>query len=259
MLIVLTNDSFRPGRLCLQYVAAKRKCMMTKEGLKKNRRVYSKGMDSLGAKKNEKGKGMETENRKKWKRDKDDYEDDEVEDRVMEMEENWRSFVMTRMIRMDVALEGLAKENVELKKEVREMQRENMEDWREYFWEVGKVRKDIRVMENWVRQIVEWVQEKKSEEESEEESEDGEMREKEEIQELEEKSEEMEKEMEAEGKRWGMRWKQIRRQRKRWRKRRWKRRKETEMWRWWSSGNSHFVFFFVLLVFLNFFFLVIYC
>ena len=52
-------------------------------------------------------------------------------------------------MKMDSTLDGLVKENEELRKEVREMQRENMEDQREYFWEVGKVRKDMRVMERW--------------------------------------------------------------------------------------------------------------
>ena len=66
---------------------------------------------------------------------------------------------MARMMKMDVTLNGLSglvKENEELKKEIREMQRENMEDRREYFQEVEKVRKDLRVMEWWVRWIVEW-------------------------------------------------------------------------------------------------------
>ena len=58
---------------------------------------------------------------------------------------------MAWMMKMDATLSGLVKENEELKKEVREMWRENMEDWREYFQEVGKVRKDMRVMERWVR------------------------------------------------------------------------------------------------------------
>ena len=48
----------------------------------------------MGAKKNEKGKGKVMENRRKQKRDEDDYEDDEAEDGEMEMEENWRSFMM---------------------------------------------------------------------------------------------------------------------------------------------------------------------
>ena len=55
------------------------------------------------------------------------------------------------MMKMDVTLGGLVRENEELKKEVREMWRENMEDQKEYFQEVGKVRKDMRVMEWWVR------------------------------------------------------------------------------------------------------------
>ena len=114
MPIVLTNDNLRMGRSCLWCMATKRKCVMTKEGSKKNQRVYSKGAESLGMKKNDKGKGKEMENRKKWKRDEDDYEDDEVEDGVMEMEENWRSFVTARMMKMNVALESFVKENVEL-------------------------------------------------------------------------------------------------------------------------------------------------
>lgn len=69
----------------------------------------------MGTKKNEKGEGKETENRKKRKRD------DEAEDREIETEENWRSFITNRMMKMDVALGSLAKKNAELRKEVREM------------------------------------------------------------------------------------------------------------------------------------------
>ena len=79
-----------------------------------------------------------------------------MEDGDMVMEWSWREFVMARMMRMDA-----------MPREVKEMQRENMENRQEYFREVGKVQKDVRV-----RQIVEWVEEKKSDEEPEEELED---------------------------------------------------------------------------------------
>ena len=75
-----------------------------------------------------------------------------------------------QMMKMDLTLEGLVRENEELWKEVREMRKENTEDRQEYFREVGKVQMDTRVMEKWVRRIVEWVEEKKLEEESEGES-----------------------------------------------------------------------------------------
>ena len=146
----------------------------------------------------EKGKGWK--NRRKWKRVEEDNDDDYKE---AELQESWRAFVMAQMMKMDSMLDRLVKENEELRKEVREMQRANTEDWREYFWEVGKVRKDMRVMERWVRRIVEWVEDKKLEKESEGKSEDrledGEMRQEMEIQELEKKNEETEKEIEAKG------------------------------------------------------------
>lgn len=91
-------------------MAAKKKWAMTKEGSKKNRRVYSKGTDSVGAEKNENGKGKETGSRKKQKRDEDDYEDEEVEDGEIEMENSWRSFVTRRMMKIDIAFESLARE-----------------------------------------------------------------------------------------------------------------------------------------------------
>lgn len=62
---------------------------------------------------------------------------------------------MACMMRMDAMLKGLARENVELRREVKEMQMENMEDRWEYFREVERVGKDVRVIENWVRRIVE--------------------------------------------------------------------------------------------------------
>ena len=133
--------------------------------------MYAKGVENSETKKNEKGKGKETESRRKRKRVEEDKEDDEYEE--VKTQESWRAFVMAQMMKMDAMLNGLSglvKENKEeLKKEIREMWRKNMEDRREYFWKVGKVRKDIRVMEWWVRQIVEWVEDKKLEEESEDE------------------------------------------------------------------------------------------
>ena len=76
---------------------------MTKEGSKKNRRVYTKGAESSG--KNEKGKGKGSESRRKQKRVKED-DDDEYEE--AESEESWRAFVMAWMMQMDMMLEGLA-------------------------------------------------------------------------------------------------------------------------------------------------------
>ena len=142
-------------------------------------------------KKNDKEKGKEAESGRKRKRVE--------EDNKVETQESWRAFVMAWMMKIDATLDGLVRKNEGLKKEVREMQRENIEDWREYFWEVRKVRKDMRVMEKWVRWIVECVEEKKSEEESEDGLEDGETRQDKGNEKLEEKSEETEKEMEAEG------------------------------------------------------------
>lgn len=52
------------------------------------------------------------------------------------MEENWRIFVMARMMMMNLALQKLMKENKELWREVREMRKENTDDKREYFREV---------------------------------------------------------------------------------------------------------------------------
>ena len=105
-----------------------------------------------------------------------------MQDREIESEGSWRSFMMVCMMKMDNVLKGLVRENEELQKEVREMWKENTEDRWEFFREVGKVWMDTRVMDKWVRRIVEWVEDKKLEEESEEESEwesgDGEMDEK---------------------------------------------------------------------------------
>ena len=54
----------------------------------------------------------------------------------VELEENWRIFVMARMMMMNLALQKLMKENKELWREVREMRKENTDDKREYFREV---------------------------------------------------------------------------------------------------------------------------
>ena len=56
-----------------------------KEGSKKEQRVLSKGAESLGAKRSEKGQGKEKENTKKQKRDDDKEE--------IESEAGWRSFM----------------------------------------------------------------------------------------------------------------------------------------------------------------------
>ena len=69
--IFLTNNNFSPGRSCMQCMATKKKCATTKEESKKVRRVYAKGMETAGGKKQEKGKGKEMESRKKWKRDEE--------------------------------------------------------------------------------------------------------------------------------------------------------------------------------------------
>ena len=133
--------------------------------------------------------------RKKQKRDNEDYKDDQAEDEELESEGSWRAFVTAQMMKTDVALGSLAEENTELREEVREMRKESTEDQREYFWEVGRIRKDVRVMESWVQQILKWVEEKNSEEELEEELglESG-------NREIEEKEKEDEGEMESEEK-----------------------------------------------------------
>ena len=51
------------------------------------------------------------------------------------------------------------------------MRQENMEDQRELLREVAEVQKGLRVMEGWMKRIVEWIEEKKLEEGSEEGSE----------------------------------------------------------------------------------------
>ena len=107
----------------------KGKCTLMKEGSKKGWRVHSKGVESLGVKKNEKGEGKEMAGGKKWKRD---------ENKEVETQESWRSFVMERMMKLDLVLERLVKENEELWKEVSEMRKENMEDRREYFRRLEK-------------------------------------------------------------------------------------------------------------------------
>ena len=48
---------------------------------------------------------------------------------------------------MDLALEKLAKENVELRREVKEMRKENTKDQGDFFREVQEVQKDTRMME----------------------------------------------------------------------------------------------------------------
>ena len=74
---------------------------MTKEGSKKDRRVYTRNTEGTGAaKKTEKGKGKE-KNERKQKRG---------EDGEMELEQSWREFVMAKMMRMDELLEGLTRE-----------------------------------------------------------------------------------------------------------------------------------------------------
>ena len=99
--------------------------MTTKAESKKSWRVYLKGVENSGVKKNDKGKGKEVESGRKRKRVEEDDEDEY--DRV-EMQESGRAFVLAQIIKMDEILDGLVRENEELKKEVREMRRENMED-----------------------------------------------------------------------------------------------------------------------------------
>ena len=111
-------------------MATKKKCTITKEGSKKIGRVYTKGAKSSGTGRNKKGKGKGLESEKKWKRVEDDN-DNEYEE--VELKESWRAFVMAWMMWMDAMLEGLARENAELRKEEKEMWMENMEDRQEYF------------------------------------------------------------------------------------------------------------------------------
>lgn len=193
----------------------KKKMRDNKEGSKKMRRVYAKGVECSGTGRKDKGKGKGLESGKKWKRVEDE-DDDEYEE--VELEGSWRAFVMAQMMQMDAMLGSLIKENEELRREVWEMWKENMEDRREYLREVGRIRKDVRVMESWVQQIVKWVEEKSWDQSW------GAGRQR--------------RRRRKTRERWSWRrrlgkskrWKK--RQRKRQRKRRWKRRRETEMWRW---------------------------
>ena len=139
---------------------------MTKKGSKKSQRVFSKSAEGAGLKKKgKKGKGKEKEGGRKWKRDDEEEEDEEdAEDGVLEMEANWWSFVTTRMVTMSLAVEKLQAENEMLWEEVRDMRQENTEDRRDFIREVREVQKDTRMMEAWMRKIVEWIMEKESEE-----------------------------------------------------------------------------------------------
>lgn len=79
------------------------------------------------------------EGRRKQKSDKVEDDEDYLEDGEMELEGSWREFVMAQIMRMDMLLEGLVRETAELRKEVKEMWKENTEDRQEYFREVRKV------------------------------------------------------------------------------------------------------------------------
>ena len=71
----------------------------------------------------------------------------DVEEEEIESEAMWWSFVTTRMVTMSMALEKLMEENAELRREIKEMRRENIENWGNYFKEVREVQKDMRMME----------------------------------------------------------------------------------------------------------------
>ena len=78
--------------------------MLTKEGSKKKRRVYTRNMEGMGVvKKMEKGKGKE-KNERKQKRGEDEEDKDYMEDGEMESQQSWREFVMARMMRIDGAV-----------------------------------------------------------------------------------------------------------------------------------------------------------
>ena len=68
----------------MQCAAAKRKCTLTKEGSKKNRRVYSRNVEGTGTgKKTEKGKG-----KKRIKRNAKGTKKKKTM-RIMQRTENW--------------------------------------------------------------------------------------------------------------------------------------------------------------------------
>ena len=122
---------------------------MTKEGLKESWRVYARNVETAGLQeKNEKGKGKEKENGRKWRRMEEDVDGDAKEE--LESEVMWWSFVTTRMVTMSMALEKLTEENAELRREIKEMRRENTEDWGDFFKEVREVQKDTRMLEGWM-------------------------------------------------------------------------------------------------------------
>ena len=64
----------------------------------------------------------------------EEYEDEgdgDVEgEEELKSEVMWWSFVTTRMVTMSMALEKLTEENVELRREIREIKKENTEDRR---------------------------------------------------------------------------------------------------------------------------------
>ena len=91
--------------------------------------MYAKKTEGTGAeKKNDKGKGKEKERRRKQRWVEEDKDEEDKEEEEIKSEAGWRSFVTNRMMVVNIALEGLARENVELQKEVREMRKENTED-----------------------------------------------------------------------------------------------------------------------------------
>ena len=117
----------------MKCAATKRKCTLTKEGLKKSWRVYARNVEMAGLQeKNEKGKGKEKENGRKWRRMEEDVDEDKGDGDAkeeLESEAMWWSFVTARMVTMSMALEKLMEENAELRREIKEMRRENTEDW----------------------------------------------------------------------------------------------------------------------------------
>ena len=101
---------------------------MTKEGSKKSWRVFYKGVEGMGSrKKGEKGKEKKKGSGKKQKWDEEEDKEN-AEDRELEIESSWQSFVTARMAMMDLELDKLQRENEMLQEEIRNIKEENMED-----------------------------------------------------------------------------------------------------------------------------------